>query len=160
RLPLVLQGCQKDLVSALKDVPKAAAEHSIVSQCLGGFASEVLADIQSGKIVHITDGNPVEFVYDGLTMFVHPELALKRSKRIEIYSWRSGSSGFHNDQEFRLKAAGLTCWARAILKELTRVVVVYDYYLRDLNKYEVSLSDTEVRDFVAQAKKAAKRYSV
>jgi len=160
QLPRVLKGCEKQLVTTLKDGQKAAAEHSIVSACVTGFAKDVLPDVQDGKILHITDGNPVEFVYDGLTIFVHPELAVRRAKRIEIYNWRSGSSGFHKDDEFRLKAGGLTCWARAVLKELTKPVVVYDYYLRDVTRYEVSLSDEEVRAFIAQAKETAQRYGV
>ncbi len=159
-LPSVLDGCETHLVTTLKDTQKAAAEHSIVTACISGFSKDVLPDIQDGKIVHITDGNPIEFMYDGLTMFVHPELAVDFGDRIEIFNWRSGSSGWHREEEFRLKAGGLTCWARAILKELTRPIVICDYYLRDLSAYRVTLGDEEIREFVARAKQASKRYSV
>lgn len=160
QLPKIIKGCEKHLETTLKDPQKAAAESSIVTACLTGFAKDVLPDLKDGKVVYVTDGNPVEFIYDGLTFFVHPEVAIRRAKKIEIYNWRSGSAGFHRDGEFRLKAGGLTCWARAVLKEVTKPVVVYDYYLRDLIKFEVTLSDDEVREFVAQAKDVSKRYGV
>src|SRR5208282_2001394 len=58
QLSRVLTGCEKNLISTLKDQQKAAAEHSIVSACVTGFVNDVLPDIQDAKILHVTDGNP------------------------------------------------------------------------------------------------------
>jgi hypothetical protein len=96
-------------------------------------------------------------------MFAVPELVLDKGDQIEILNWKTGSSNFRKDDDLMLRADGLTCWVRSVLKEVVKPVVVTDLYLREgptPSAYSVNLSDSEVRAFVTQAKAMSQSYSV
>ena len=72
----------------------------------------------------------MEFTYQGLSIYTLPEIVFDRKDMIEIINWKTGKSGFRNPKHHRLKAGGLTCWARSVLKERHRPVTVKEVYLR------------------------------
>jgi hypothetical protein len=161
-LARTLKSAQSALEKLIPDELQRNAEYSITETCVRTFVEEVLPDVRASKLVSIANKNPVEFIYDSLTMFVLPEMVLDRGTFVDILSWRTGSSGFRSERGHRLRAGGLTCWARSVLKEVRRPVHVTEVYLRESSpvpRYEVILTDEEVRLFVSEAKRVAASYS-
>jgi hypothetical protein len=158
-----LQSCETQLAHSIKNPLDVNAQYSIAEACLTNFVNSILPDVTQAKVLYVSNGDPVEFLYDGLTMFAVPELVLDKGDQIEILNWKTGSSNFRKDDDLMLRAGGLTCWARSILKEVVKPIVVTDAYLREgpnPTTYSVNLSDSEVRAFVAQAKEMSQAYSV
>ena len=159
RLDAFLGDIDQELSSMIDAEVEAKTQFLIVEKCLSNFANIVFPEIEQLPRLYVTDGNPVEFTYHEFTIWALPEVVLDRGESIDIISWRTGKADFRNHNEGWLKAGGLTCWARSELKEHQRPVVVTDIYLRDLSKFTNSFTDSELRQFVAQAKDTALSYS-
>ena len=161
-LAKTLKSAQSALEKLIPDELERNAEYSIAETCVRNFVKEVLPDVRASKPLSVANKKPVEFIYGALTMFVLPEMVLDRGTSVDILNWRTGSSGFRSERGHRLRAGGLTCWARSVLKEVQRPVHVTEVYLREsgpVPRYEVILTDDEVRSFVSDAKRVATSYS-
>jgi hypothetical protein len=163
-LPVVLAEARAAMLMALGNGFEVNSEMSIVEACVRNFVVDVLPVARAQGVLYVHGEEPVEFIYDELPIMALPELVLDCGDRVEIYQFRTGSSSFaaRKDSELRLKAGGLTCWARCSLGELTRPVHIVDAYLktRPVQRREVTLSDPQVRDFVAAAKSILPKYSM
>ncbi|HEV7509030.1 MAG TPA: TIR domain-containing protein [Thermoanaerobaculia bacterium] len=149
------------LLGVIGDEFQVNAQMSIVELCVDNFIRLYFEEIQSAVVVYVSDGKPVEFVYDGVSMMVLPELVLDRDAYIQLISWKTGTSGFRKDDDFFLRAGGLTCWARSVLRCLDRPVVVTEVFLRnDCAAFEICLDDRQVTEFVANARAVAAEYSI
>jgi hypothetical protein len=72
------------LATDTSDDYEVESELSIVQLCLENFMSRLPQLLESAKILHVHQGDPVEFVYDGLTMMALPELVLGYPDNTEI----------------------------------------------------------------------------
>lgn len=158
-----LQSCKAHLTQAIKSPLDVNAQYTIADACVSNFVKSILPDVELAEILYISNGDPVEFMYDGLTMFSVPELVIDKGNEIEIFNWKTGSSNFRQAGDLQLRAGGLTCWARSVLKEVNKTILVTDIYLREgvpPTSVSLQLTDSEVRAFVAQAKAVCQEYSV
>lgn len=164
QLPVLLAQGKAKMVAALGNEADANAEMSIVDVCINGFLAEYRPTLENARVAYITNGEPVEFIYDGLQIVAAPELAIDRDDRLDIVQFKSGSPDFANrrDHDLRLRASGLTCWARCALQELEKPVHVTDIYLRSrpLQTRTMVLDDQQVRDFVGSARELLPRFGV
>jgi len=147
------------LAKSINDEYKLNAEMSIVEICLSNFVTFYESRLKPTEYIYVTDGNPVEFVYNGISMMALPEFVANRGDLIEIYSWKTGSFDFSNEEEFRLKACGLTCWARSVLKILDKDISVVEVFLRsDCKTQETLFSDEDIRSFIEEARSVSEKY--
>jgi hypothetical protein len=163
-LPSVLADSRGRMLAALGNEADVNAQMSIVEACVGCFGQELLPLIRSGRVAYVSTGEPVEFIYDGLSIMALPEVVVEHDDRLEIYQFKTGSPSFWGsakERDLRLRAGGLTCWARCSLNEVTRPVHVMDVYLREspLQMRTVTLDDGDVRAFIADAKSMVPQYS-
>jgi hypothetical protein len=163
QLPKLLQKAKARLAAQIPNEYDVAAQFSIVEACLENFVAELVPEIRAAKVLYVADGNPVEFIYDGLSIFTLVELALDKGDHIEIFNWRTSNSSWREPEELNLRAGSLTCWARRVLKAVAKPIIVSEVYLREgpppVTRYSVQLDDEQVRNFVDQAKAVSQRYS-
>jgi hypothetical protein len=108
----------------------------------------------------MTSGEPFEFVYNKLNMMVLPELVLDKGDFVQVINWKTGQIRWHNEESLRLRAGGLTCWARCALKNFTKDVGVSEIYLRDsCLEQGITLEDSEIKTFLDEAKRIRNEYS-
>jgi hypothetical protein len=162
-LPVVLAESRADMLSALGNEADVNAQMSIVEACVNAFVTELLPELRAGQIVYVMNGDPVEFIYDGLTVMALPEVVVDRGDRLDIYQFKSGSPDFANRRarDLMLRAGGLTCWARCSLREVTRPIQILDVYLRaaPVQIRRIVLDDQAVRAFVSEAKAMVPQYT-
>lgn len=156
-LKAVYSECRQILDDQIANGAHAAAEFSVLEVCLNAFVSDVLPMIRTDDLAYVHGGDPVEFVYDGLTIMAVPEVAIRRADRLDIYQMRTGRPGFRVAEELRLTTGGLTCWARRCLSEVNVPVHVHEVLLRaqPVQIASCSFDDVQVRDFVTEAKARA-----
>ncbi len=161
-LPKALLKAKSRLKAQIANQCDVNAQFSIVEACLANFVEELVPEIQGSQVLYVTDGNPVEFVYDGLNVWTLVELVLEEHDKVEIFNWKTGDSDWHKQDELRLRAGGLTCWSRSVLRQVTKPVVVSDVYLKEgpppVMRYQIELEDHDVRNFVAKAKAMTQQY--
>jgi hypothetical protein len=161
KLRTILKTAKADLAAQIGNQYEVNAEFSIVEACINSFVTEILPEIKASRLLYVSDGNPIEFFYDGLSMYVLVEMVIDRGDHVEIFNWKTGASGFHKQEELELRAGGLTCWARSILKEVNKPIIITDVFLRELSpvtRFQATFEDHELRPFVAQAKAISRRY--
>jgi len=161
-LPKTLHKAKSRLAAQIPNEYDVNAQLSIVEVCLGNFVEELLAEIRASRVLYVTDGKPVEFIYDGLSVSTLVELVLDKGDNIEIFNWKTSDSGWHKPDELDLRAGSLTCWARSVLKQVRKPIIVSDVYLKEgpppVTRYQVELEDDQVRNFVAKAKAICRQY--
>jgi hypothetical protein len=156
----LLPRAKQVLATASPDEFRVESELSIVQLCLENFLTRLPDLLASAQILYVHQGDPTEFVYDGLQMTALPELVLSYPNRTEIFCWRTGSSRFRKAEESRLLAGGLTCWARSAMRIVSGPVIIREVFLcEDFSARDTLLSDTELREFVRQAKEVRRRYA-
>ena len=159
-LDRLLMHARQVLATETSDDYEVESELSIVQLCLENFMDRLPQLLESAKILHVHQGDPVEFVYDGLTMMALPELVLGYPDKTEILCWKTGSSRYKKTGDGLLLAGGLTCWARSAMKIVSQPIVVREVFLReDFYSNAISFNDDELRDFVRNAKATRNRYS-
>lgn len=137
-----------------------AEQMTIVQTCVQSFVDDVVPDIVDATLLHAYSGRPAEFTYDRLSMMCLPELVLDAGDVIDVLAFKTGSSSFRSQHELRLRAGGLTCWARSALRVVDRPIRVSEVYLRERGeKYSTELSDADVREFIRAARDTARQYS-
>lgn len=148
------------LTRAIDNEYEVNAQVSIVEACVGNFYDCFYAALSDWDTIYISDGKPVEFVYNKLSMMALPEIALDKGDRIQVICWKTGSRDFRDERDFYLRAGGLVCWVRSVLKILDKQVVVSEIFLRDnCEEYDFEFSDEEITAFIAKAKETSIRYS-
>ena len=159
-LPATVSETAKALRGVIGDEFECGAQMSIVEACLQSFGADVLPRIREAKVLYVSDGNPQEFVYDGLSMMALPELVIEADQSVEIITWKTGLSQFSDEVGFLLRSHGLVGWCRSILGQAQENVTVSEVFLRE-DGYTASQtpSDEEVRQWVAEAKATATEYS-
>ena len=153
----------KERMDVMIAEPIAISEQmSIVELCLENFFSyHVPRFLDERPIVHISTGDPVEFVYDKMTIMAVPEVVVDEQDRIRILNWKTGSSQYRAKDDIRLRAGGLTCWSRSVLRCVDRPTVVADIYLREQDGvFEEVLSDADIRRFVDESRAISTQYAV
>lgn len=156
----ILDAAEAKLGKLIAEPVEANAQFSIVDECVRAFVEEILPTIDRSTVQYISDGDPIEFVYAGLTILALPELVLDEAGRLHVLGWRTGSASFRDEQEFSLRAGGLTCCGRTVFKCVDRPVTVSEVFLRDkVNRFEETMDDEEVRAFVTEAKRINGQYS-
>ncbi len=139
---------------------EAEGQITISDVCIANFAEVLLPELANGTILRVGANSPAEFLYDGLSILVQPELVVRWSDHIEIATWKTGSRDWHDSNEARLKACGLTCWARSALKVVEVPVRCSDVYLRDgVERETTELLDADLRELVRKAKEMVKACS-
>lgn len=135
------------------------AQMSIIEACISNFINCYQVELEDCEVLYVSDGKPVEFVYGGLSMVALPEVALDKGSKILVICWKTGSVDFHNERDFYLRAGGLTCWVRSVLKELEKEVVVSEIFLRDrCEVFNIFFTDEEITSFLSEAREAAEKY--
>lgn len=159
RLDEVLGLAQESLISRVTDEVLARSEYSIVEACLCAFVEDFLPEVRKHKIVYVARGDPVEFVYNRLSIVTSADAALDEGERLNVFLWKTGNVTFRTEEEFTLRAGALTCWARSVLGYIDRPVTISEVFLRDSETFENELSDDRVRQFVDQAAQVRTEYS-
>lgn len=156
-----LLGEVKAQLNVMVGDPIAASEQmSIVELCLENFFSHHLYRFSEHRIVHISNGDPVEFVYGSMSIMAVPEIVVDEQDQIRIVSWRTGSPQYRSRDDMRLRAGGLTCWSRSVLGCVDRPTVITDIYLREPDAvYEEELSDADIRHFVEESRAISAQYA-
>ena len=145
----------------LGDPISASEQMFIVELCLRNFFSHHLSRFSEHRIVHISNGDPVEFVYDSMSIMAVPEVVVDEQDQIRIFNWRTGSPQYRSSDDIRLRAGGLTCWSRSVLNYVERPTVITDIYLREPHAvYEKEMSDAEIRHFVEESREISAKYAV
>lgn len=146
-----------------KGCPTAAdaeGQITITDACIENFGSVFLPSLSGGKILHLGADAPAEFIYDKLSIMVQPEIAIRWDEHVEVATWKTGSPGWHNSDEARLKSLGLTLWVRSALKIVDVPVHCTDVYLRAGAERETTiLTDDDLAELLRGAKDKAKAYS-
>jgi len=114
QLEKTVAGARRALEKVIEDPLEVNAQFSIIEPCLQNFANEILPSIRDNAIVYVSDGEPMEFVYNRLTILALPELVLDKGDHVDVLVWKTGSSSFRAEEEFKLRAGGLTCWSRSV----------------------------------------------
>ena len=134
---------------------------SIVELCLENFFKYHVSRFLEHQIVHISTGDPVEFVYDKMSIMAVPEVVVDEQDKIRIFNWRTGSSQYRAKDDIRLRAGGLTCWSRSVLGCVDRPTVITDIYLREQDGvFDEVLSDADIRRFVDESRAISTQYAV
>ena len=61
-----LQSCKARLTQAIKSPLDVNAQYTIADACVSNFVMSILPDVELADIVYISNGDPVEFMYDGV----------------------------------------------------------------------------------------------
>ena len=151
---------EKQLEVLVGDPIHATEQMSIVRLCLENFFSYHVSTFSDHQIAYISNGDPVEFVYDSMSIMAVPEVVVNEQDQIRIVNWRTGSPQYRSSDDTRLRAGGLTCWSRSVLKCVERPTVVTDIYLREPDAvYEKVMSDADIRHFVEESRTISAKYS-
>jgi hypothetical protein len=143
------------------DAARATSEVSIVEACVRGFEKAILPSAAKGAILHVSDGNPIEFVYDELRIFVMPELVIETHDAIEIFVWRTGDPRYRRNRDHWLKAGGLTCYGRVVLQQLHKPIKVTEVYLQPpIQQFPIVHDDGDLKAFVEEARSVASLYTI
>jgi len=143
------------------DPISAREQMSIVELCLENFFSHHLPRFSEHQILHISNGDPAEFVYDSMSIMAVPEVVFDERAQVRIVNWKTGSPQYRSTDDVRLRAGGLTCWSRSVLGCVERPTVITDIYLREPDAvYEEKLSDADIRRFVEESRAISARYAV
>ena len=133
---------------------------SIIELCLENFFTYHVSRFLEHRIVHISTGDPVEFVYDKMSIMAVPEVVVDEQDKIRIVNWRTGSSQYRVKDDIRLRAGGLTCWSRSVLRCVARPTAITDIYLREQDGvFDEVLSDADIRRFVEDSRAISTRYA-
>ena len=156
----VIEGAKETLQTIIDKPLIVNSEMSIVESCLTNFAEHVLPSLRQERILYISDGDPIEFVYTNLTMMALPEVVVDKVDEVNIIYWKTGSSDFRKEEQFDLRVGGLTCWSRSVLQCVDRPTCVSEVFLREYDTiYSKTFSDEQVRHFVRNAKQVATDYN-
>lgn len=160
QLSSIMQSAREILSRSLTDDVVVNAQISIIEHCIRSLIEHELTDLQNATQLHVSSGDPSEFSYDGISMMTLPELVLDRGGALEVISFKSGSSRFRDEDDFFLRAAGLTAWARSVMRWVDHPVRVTEIYLKeDCLRQERTLTDEEMRSFVIVARDMTAKYS-
>ena len=133
---------------------------SIIGLCLENFFDYHVSIFSEHDVVHVSSGEPVEFVYDRMSIMAVPEVVLDEQDHIRIVNWRTGSSQYRALDDVRLRAGGLTCWSRSVLQCVDRPTLITDIYLREPDGvFDEVLSDSDVRRFVEESRAVSNEYA-
>ncbi len=155
-----LKSAMDILNKALDNEHEINAQISIIEACIINFYGCFSDEIDDWETIYISDGNPVEFVYSNLSMMALPEIALDHDDNVQVICWKTGSKDFRDERDFNLRAGGLTCWSRSVLKLIEKKVIISEIFLRDnCEKFDVVFNDEEIASFVEEARETAEQYS-
>ena len=133
---------------------------TIVEECLNAFAGGLHHTLNFDGIIYRLADDPVEFVYDGLSIMCAPELAVMTDKRLEVLTFKTGSDRFRDSKDAYLRCGAFTCWGRKVLKCVDCKIVDREVFLREgCIDYETHLNDDELGCFLATAREVAGSYS-
>ena len=160
QLPRLRETVKNRLDVIIDDSVAVSEQMSIVELCLENFFDSYVRKFMKHPVVHISTGDPAEFVYDKISMMVVPEVVIDEPNCIRIVNWRTGSSRYRSKNDNRLRAGGLTCWSRSVLKCINRPTVITDVYLRERDSvFDETLSDADIRRFVSESRTISAKYA-
>lgn len=136
------------------------SELSIIEICLYNFITHMHHVFRNYEIIYSSSENFKEFVYKNLNIMCQPELTFNRNNDSEIVIWRTGQSVYRNEDDFKLRAFGLTCWGRTALGIISKPITVTEIYLRDdCLQYDIQLTDVDITCYHKLACETVDAYS-
>jgi hypothetical protein len=161
-VPPLLAIAESQLASLMPDAAhEVKAQMSIVAGCVDNFLGNYHRTIRAAKIVYVSPGEPVDFVYAGISMMALPELVLEKDGYTQIMMFKTTPFYWADPGDSELRAGGLVCWARSILRVVEAPVIVTEVFLRDSSTVRnMQLSDDDMERFLVSVQTVTDAYSV